>query len=480
LNGLILWATDVGNAYLESHTKEKIVFRAGPEFGEREGHLMKVVKALYGLKTSGARWHDRLADVLREMGFFPSRADADIWMRAQADHYEYIAVYVDDLAVASKDPGKITNELIEKHKFKLKGTGEITYHLGCDYFRDSTGTLCTSPRTYVDKMVDAYERMFGTKPRLTYASPIEQNDHPELDTSEFLDMDGIRKYQSMIGALQWIVTIGRFDITTAVMTMSSFRVAPRVGHMERLKRMYGYLARMKFGTIRFRTDEPDFSDLTHRTYDWAQSVYGHVSEVIPKDTPKPLGKRVITTTMFDANLMHDVITGRSVTGVLHFLNKTPIEGYSKKQASVETSTYGSEFTAAKTAVQQIVELRLMLRYLGVPVYDKCYLFGDNEAVVKNSTIPHSQLTKRHNALAYHFVREAIASGMIVMEHIRGEENAADILSKHWAYSKIWPLLKPLLFYEGDTSKILLEEATKPKQGKKQSSVPSLNKQEGSK
>ena len=75
-------------------------------------------------------------------------------------------------------------------------------------------------------MVDAYERMFGTKPKMTYASPIEKGDHPELDTSELLDMDGIRKYQSMIGALQWVVTIGRFDITTAVMTMSSFRVAP--------------------------------------------------------------------------------------------------------------------------------------------------------------------------------------------------------------------------------------------------------------
>ena len=93
-------------------------------------------------------------------------------------------------------------------------------------------------------MVDAYERMFGSKPKLTYASPIEKGDHPELDTSELLDMDGIRKYQSMIGALQWVVTIGRYDVMTAVMTMSGFRVAPRHGHLERLKRIYGYLAKM--------------------------------------------------------------------------------------------------------------------------------------------------------------------------------------------------------------------------------------------
>ena len=466
LNGLILWATDISCAYLESYTKEKIVFRAGPEFGEREGHLMRVVKALYGLKSSGARWHDRLADVFREMGFFPSRADEDIWMRNMGDHYEYIAVYVDDLAIASKNPQAIVDALIGEHKFKLKGTGPITYHLGCDYFRDSTGTLCTAPRQYVDKMIGAYERMFGSKPRMTYASPIEKGDHPELDTSELLDMDGIKKYQSMIGALQWIVTIGRFDIATAVMTMSGFRVAPRQGHLDRLKRMYGYLAKMKFGTIRFRTEEPDYSDLADREYDWEKSIYGNVTEEIPKDAPPPLGNRVVQTTLVDANLMHDLLTGKAVTGILHFLNQTPTDYTSRKQATVETSTYGSEFVAARTAAQQIMDLRLMLRYLGVPVHGKTFMFGDNESVVKSGSIPHSKLSKRHNALSYHFVRQAIASGMLRFGHIPGECNAADILSKHWGYSDVWPMLKPLLFYEGDTSQILLEDAKKVKQKKK--------------
>ena len=95
LNDMELWSTDIGNAYLESYTKEKIVFVAGPEFGELQGHLLVIVKALYGLRSNGARWHDRLYDALPGMGFKPSKADADIWMRKQGDHYEYIAVYVD-------------------------------------------------------------------------------------------------------------------------------------------------------------------------------------------------------------------------------------------------------------------------------------------------------------------------------------------------------------------------------------------------
>ena len=96
-------------------------------------------------------------------------------------------------------------------------------------------------------------------------------------THVILAMDGIQKYQSMIGSLQWVVTIGRYDVMTAVMTMSGFRIAPRHGHLERLKQIYGYLAKMKFGTsIRFRTEEPDFSELETPTYDWTCSVYAGV------------------------------------------------------------------------------------------------------------------------------------------------------------------------------------------------------------
>ena len=63
------------------------------------------------------------------MGFFPSKADKDIWMHCVDDYYKYIAVYVDDLAIASKEPKMIFESLTNKHKFKLKGTGPITYHL---------------------------------------------------------------------------------------------------------------------------------------------------------------------------------------------------------------------------------------------------------------------------------------------------------------------------------------------------------------
>ena len=73
---------------------------------------MLIYKALYGLRSSGARWHDRFADTLRDMDFVPSKADSDVWMRRNGDVYEYITVYVDDLAIAAKDPQNVADTLM--------------------------------------------------------------------------------------------------------------------------------------------------------------------------------------------------------------------------------------------------------------------------------------------------------------------------------------------------------------------------------
>ena len=456
LNDLTTYATDIGNAYLEAYTKEKVCIIAGKEFGPLEGHLLIIKKALYGLRTSGLRWHDKFSECLKDLGFEPSKAEPDIWMRLNEEHniYEYVAVYVDDLAIAMKDCDAFISTLKDKYKFKLKGTGTISYHLGMDFFRDKDQTLCMAPRKYIEKICGSFERMFGHAPKQVVTSPIEKNDHPELDTSELLDEEWTQKYQSLIGALQWVVSIGRFDVQTAVMSMSSFRAAPRRGHLERVKRIFGYLAKMKHAVIRIRTDEPDFSSLPHIEFDWEKTVYGNVTELVPKDAPKPLGKFVTLIHYVDANLMHCLLTGRSVTGILSLINKTPIDWYSKKQATVETATYGSEFVAARTAVEKLIELRLTLRYLGVPIRDTDYMFGDNRSVVDSSTLPHAKLHKRHNALSFHRVREAIASKVVQFHHIPGDINPADILSKHWGYTQIWDILKPILFWEGDTGDLL--------------------------
>ena len=127
----------------------------------------------------------------------------------------------------------------------MKGSGPIKFHLGCGFDRDEDNTLYMDPSRYIDKMTDSYQRFFGEQPNQTVRSPLEKGDHPELDTSPFLDEDGVEMYQSLIGSMQWCVSIGRWDVGTAVMTLSSFRAQPRQGHLDRAKRVYSYLKCMK-------------------------------------------------------------------------------------------------------------------------------------------------------------------------------------------------------------------------------------------
>ena len=80
-----------------------------------------------------------------EIGWRPCKAKSDVWMKRNSDLWEYMAVYVDDLCIAAKDAESITKILVEKYRFKLKGVGDLTFHLGCDFTRDKKwySLLCT-------------------------------------------------------------------------------------------------------------------------------------------------------------------------------------------------------------------------------------------------------------------------------------------------------------------------------------------------
>ena len=222
LNNLVLWGADIGNAYLEAYTNEKIFIIAGSEFEELEGFILIFNKALYGLKSSGKRWAERFYDIIKDMGFTPSKADPSIWMRENKKKcYEYIATYVDDLCIAAQDPGKIIQPLKEEYKLKVKGDCPLSHHLGADYTRD-------------------------------------------------------KELLTMIGQIEWLVTLGRFDIHVQVTNISRFRSAPTKGYLERLQRIYGYVLKTNHYSTRYRTEEPDYSYLPNIKHDWPYTVYGNV------------------------------------------------------------------------------------------------------------------------------------------------------------------------------------------------------------
>ena len=175
-----------------------------------------------------------------------------------ADHYEYVATYVDNLYMITKDPQSLLDQLMApQYNFRLKGSGELVFHLGCGFNCDKTGTLYMDPMKYIDPMEKAYVQHFNTKPVQRHRSPLQEGNHLELDASPFMYDEENKAYLSLAGSNQWSISIGKFDIQSAIMTISKFCSAPRRGHLDQMRRNYGYLYKYRHYKIRFCVDEPD-------------------------------------------------------------------------------------------------------------------------------------------------------------------------------------------------------------------------------
>jgi hypothetical protein len=279
LNGLKVEAADVRNACLEACTKEKLYVVPGPEFGDQQGSIVVIIKALYGLRTSGARFHEKFADALLTMQFLPCKADPDVLMKDCGTHHEHACIYVDDLAMMMKDPTAFFAEL-RGRKHKLKGVGETSYHLGGNFCRDPDGTLAWGAKTHCKCIVIQRESIFCAPPK--EHTSLDKADHLELDTTEEAGPEDIKHYQSLIGSFQWAVSLDRYDICCATKSMGRFRAAPKVGHLNCLNRIC-YLKKHPEGAIHFRAEIPDRSHLDHLTHDWACSVCGDSKEEVPPD-----------------------------------------------------------------------------------------------------------------------------------------------------------------------------------------------------
>jgi len=172
--------------------------------------------------------------------------------------------------------------------------------------------------------------------------------------------------------------------------------------------------------------------------DW-KSFYGDVQEELPPKMPKPRGNPVAISAFVDANHAGNVIARRSHTGIIIFVQNAPIIWFSKKQNTVESATFGSEFVALRTCKDMLVALRCKLRMFGVPVDGPVNVFCDNRGVVKNASIPESALMKKHNSINYHSVREAAAAGILRVGKEDGQTNLADLLTEVLSGQKRWEL-----------------------------------------
>ena len=440
LNGLNVRACDIQNAYLTAPCREKIWTVAGPEFGSEAGKNMLVVRALYGLKSSGASYRSFFADMLYEIGFTPSMADPDVWMRPAMKangfkYWEYILCYVDDVLCIHEDPTIALKQIATKFKLKNDSMDEPDIYLGASLSKmdNAEGDECWAMSSdkycsaFVTNVEESLEKK-GLRLPSKCVTPLRSDYKPELDATCELKADGLQWYQEIIGSLRWAVELGRVDILLETSIMSQYLAMPREGHLEQALHIVGYLKSHKKFRLLFDSSYPLVHEKWFKKYDW-YDFYRDAKEAIPPNMPEPRGLSVTTSCFVDANHAGNVKDRRSQTGILIFLNKAPVHWYSKRQATVEASTFGAEFCAMRIAVELIESLRYKLRMFGVPVDGSTNVHCDNEAVYKNTVMPESTLKKKHHSIAYHRCREAAAAGTIRIAKQGTDKNLADLFTK---------------------------------------------------
>jgi hypothetical protein len=459
LNDLELKACDIKNAYLTAPNKEKVYVEAGPEFGpELNGKILIVARALYGLKSAGAAFRSYLAEHLWSLDYRPSYADPDVWLRPAVKangfkYYEMILCYVDDILCISHDPMRTMTRIKEKFALKNDEVKTPSDYLGgiLEQMTNENGTNCWSQSSdkYVQAAIANVESKLSKSGRELQkakhcSAPFASNYRPELDDTAELSLDGHRYFQELIGVLRWAVELGRLDILLETSLLSAYLASPREGHLEAAYHIFGYLKSHPKRKIAFDPDYPLIDQRRFQKHDW-EDFYKGVKEAIPGNAPPARGNSVTTSCFVDANLAGNTVNRRSQTGILIFVNKAPILWHSKRQNTVESSTFGSEIVALKNAIELIEGLRYKLRMFGIQIEGPTDIFCDNEAVVRNCSTPESVLKKKHHSIAYHRNREAVAAGTVRIAKEDSETNLSDVFTKLMSAAQRDPLFDRFMY-----------------------------------
>jgi PAS domain-containing protein len=445
LNDLDVQGADVQNAFLSADNLERHWIRAGPEFGDEEGKVFIVRRALYGLKSASAAFRSFMAKKLDEIGFRSSPADPDVWIRPAVkpdgfEYYEYVMMYVDDILAISHDAkGVLESMQGDTVKYKNGKIEPPTMYLGARLQKKPLNGLDCWAITSVDYVNAAVktvkESLEGKRWKLpgSAKTPMTASYYPELDTSPELGPADITFYQEMIGMLRWAVELGRVDINHEISILSQHQASPRQGHLEQILRIVAFLEKKPKLSLYMNPELPklDYS-IFHTDSSEFKEYYRDAEEELPHRMPEPRGLPVTTTAFVDASHGANKVTRRSHSGHILFVNRAPVKWYSKRQQTVETSAFSSEFIALKHCIEDVEHLRFKLRMFGIPLdpnQSETSILCDNESMARNTSNVESSLNKKHSAIAYHFARWNVAAGVCKIAWIPTGSNIADAMTK---------------------------------------------------
>lgn len=388
--GWVVHHLDVKSAFLNGDLLEE-VYVMQPEGFEKKGEENKVyrlIKALYGLRQAPRAWNAKLDKCLKELGFEKCQHEQAVYTKCRNGSVLIVGVYVDDLLVVGscKEEIKVFKEQMNM-QFEMSDLGLLSYYLGIEVHQ---GKECTTIKQsgYAKKILEKAGMWSCNLARC----PMEQK--LVLDKDEGGQKVDATEYRSIVGSLRYL-THTRPDIAYVVGVVSRFMEAPTVKHHQAVKHILRYVkGTVNHGLVYVRSEDK-------------KTIVGYT----------------------DSDLAGDVVDRRSTGGMCFYLNGSLISWASQKQRVIALSSCEAEYMAATTAACQSIWLRGLLREISAQEIGAVVLHVDNKSAIELMKNPVLHGRSKHIDVRFHFIRECIERGELIINYVGTQEQRADILTK---------------------------------------------------
>ncbi|XP_042972981.1 uncharacterized protein LOC122304782, partial [Carya illinoinensis] len=383
-----LFQMDVKSAFLNGFINEEVYVEQPPGFENHisPNHVFKLTKALYGLKQAPRAWYERLSGFLIEKGFSRGKIDTTLFIKYENDDILLIQIYVDDIIFGATNENmcQVFAKTMQE-EFEMSMMGELTFFLGLQIKQAKSETFINQSK-YIKELL----KKFGMENAKEIGTPMSPS--TKLDKDESGKPVDSKIYRGMIGSLLYL-TASRPDIMFSVCLCARFQSSPKESHLIAVKRILRYLS----GTINLGLWYPK-----HTSFD------------------------LISYT--DADYAGCKIDRKSTSGACHFLGHALVSWFSKKQNSVALSTAEAEYVAAGSCCAQVLYMKQQLEdfklmYNHIPI--KC----DNTSAINLSKNPIQHSRTKHIEIRYHFLRDHVQKGDIMLEFTNTHDQLADIFTK---------------------------------------------------
>ncbi|KAL5850870.1 hypothetical protein ACOSQ4_008883 [Xanthoceras sorbifolium] len=392
---------DVKTAFLHGDLEEEIYMTQpeGFKVAGKEDLVCKLGKSLYGLKQSPRQWYKRFDKFMLGQKYTRSKYDHCVYLRKLQDgSFIYLLLYVDDMLIASSNQEEIEKLKAQlSQEFEMKDLGEAKKILGMEISRDrKLGQLCLTQKQYLRKVLQRFGINDKSKPVNTPLAP-----HMKLSADLSPKNDAEREYMSKVpyanavGSLMYAMVCTRPDISQAVGVVSRYMHDPGKGHWQAVKWILRYILNTVDVGLMFERDEKN-----------GQYVVGYC----------------------DSDYAGDLDKRRSTTGYVFTLAKAPVSWKSTLQSTVALSTTEAEYMAVTEAVKEAIWLQGLLKDLGFgQKHVKVHCDSQSAICLAKNQVYH--VRTKHIDVRYHFVREILEEGQILLQKIHTAENPADMMTK---------------------------------------------------